>query len=160
MNSIFKFFRESYFARFLIPIGIILIVMSVLFFIFVDNTKDFIKTDAVVSKIELEENAYDDAEGTHHDATYNVFVKYTIDNIEYENEFGIYSHLKVGDKVKICYNKNNPNDIAQPTGVLLPIILLIGGIASIVGGIVSIVVAVKKHKKLKDQEKEWKTNGN
>ena len=60
LNNFAKFMRESYTARFLIPVGIILIVVSIFVFMAVDHTKDFVKTDSIVSRMELYENQYTD----------------------------------------------------------------------------------------------------
>ena len=159
LNGIAKFFRESYWARFLIPGGLVLMIFSIFVFNAVNHSKGFIKTKAVVSKTELYETAYIDAEGNTHEETFTVYVKYSVDNIEYEKEFGVFSGYKTGDELTICYNPDNPNEITQPNGMILPIAILTAGIASFVGGIISIIVAVKKHKALKEQEKEWQ-NGN
>ena len=154
-NKIAKFSRMAYWPMALIPIGIILIIVSAFAFNSVNITKNYEKTTAIVSKMELYEEEYRDDDGETHDATYTVFVKYTVDGTEYETEYGVFSGYKVGEKVKICYDKNDPTKIAQPNGIILPISLLAGGIAVLIGGIVTAIVAVKKNKKLKEQEKEW-----
>lgn len=158
MNNIFKLFRETSFGRFFIPLGVILIVVSIFTFISIDNTKGYVKTEGIVSKTELYEEAYYDGD-THFDATYTVYVKYTVDNTEYEEEFGVFSNYSKGDKVTISYNPSNPKEIAQPNSIVLPIVLLILGIASLVGGIISLIKSIKKLKTLKLQEEGWK-NGN
>ena len=135
-------------------------VASIFVFMAVDHTKGFVKTEAVVSQMVLYEEAYTDSEENDQPATYRIFVKYTVDGTEYENELGILTGYKIGTKITICYNPSNPNEISQPNNLVLPIAILVAGLASFVGGIVSIVVAVKKHKTLKAQEKEWETNGN
>lgn len=155
MNNISTFFRESSLSRFLIPAGIILIVFGIFTFISVDNSKDFIKVEAIVTKTELFEEAYTDVNDNHYDATYTVFVKYTVDGTEYEEEYGVFSGYKKGDKVTISYNPKNPKEIAQPSSIILPIILVLIGIGSLVGGTVSIVRTIKRHKTMKRQEKEW-----
>lgn len=158
MNKFATFFREISLGRFLIPLGIFLIVFGVITFFCIDNTKNYIKTEATVSKIELyeEEHYVDD---THYDATYTVYVKYTVDGKEYNEEYGVFSNYKVDDKVTISYNPSNPSEIAQPNSIILPIILIIAGIGTLIGGIVSIKNAIKRNKRLKEQEKEW-SNGN
>lgn len=154
MNDFFTLSRETGFGRFFIPFGIVCIVLSVLFFSSSNNTKDFIKTEGIVSRTELAEAEYYDGE-EHHEATYTVYVKYTVDGVEYDEEYGVFSGYNVGDKVTISYNPNDPHDIAQPIGIVLPIVLSVIGIAGITGGIVSLVKAFKKHKKMKKQEEEW-----
>ena len=156
MNNIFTFFRETRTARFFIPLGIILIVFSIFFFIAGDHNKNYIETEATVSKAILVREATYDVNGNREEAMYDIFVKYTVDGKEYDNELGeMYEH-KVGDKLKIIYNPENPNDISQPSSMILNIAMLIGGIASLVGGIISIINTVKRHKKMKGQEESWK----
>ncbi len=158
MNNFFIFFRESGFGRFFIPLGIILIVVGGFMFFGIKNTKDYIKIDAVVSKTELYQDAYYDND-THYDATYTVYVKYTVDGKEYNEEYGVFSGYKAGDRVTISYNPTNPSEIAQPINMIWPIALLVLGIISLVGGIINIIKTVKKIKMLKNQEKGW-SNGN
>ena len=161
LNGFAKFSRESYWARFLIPVGIILIIISVFLFINNDITKNYVRTEAVVSRVEEEEGAhYDEYSGEYVDATYKIFVKYTVDSHEYEAEYGIFPRMNVGDKVTICYDASDPTKISQPPSMILAIIMLSLGVLSVGGGIASIVMAVKKQRKLKEQEKEWETNGN
>ena len=155
MNNIATILRESRVGRFFIPLGIILIVVGIILFIINDQHKDFIKTEATVSKTELYEESYTDTEGNYVDATYKVYVKYIADGKEYEEELGILSNVKVGDKRTIVYNPKNPTEISDPVGIILPSVVLVAGIASLVGGIISIVKVIKKHKEMKAQEEAW-----
>ena len=156
MNKIAKFFRDFGLTSFLAVLGITLIILSVFAFRGVDHIKNFIKTEATVSDVILYEDAhYDEASDNYVEATYKVYVKYYVDEVEHENEYGIFSGYKVGDKLTICYNPNDPDEIAQPNGIVLPIIILVVGIAASVGCVITAVFAVKKRKKLIEQEKEW-----
>lgn len=87
-NNIVKFFRDYSTARFFIPLGIILIIFGCFTFVSINNTKDYIKTEAIVSKTELYEPKHYDGE-THFDATYQVYVKYTVNekNMKKNMEF-------------------------------------------------------------------------
>lgn len=156
MNAIATFFRESKTARFLIPLGIILIVVSVFLFISDKHNKDYIKIESTVSKVVLVKEASYDVDGNREEAMYNIFVKYTVDGKEYENELGEMFEQKVGDKITIVYNPENPNEISQPSSLILNLVCLVGGIASLTFGIVSAVNVVKKYQKMKEQEKGWK----
>ena len=158
MNKLAKFFRDYSVARFFIPLGIILIVFGYFMFVSIDNTKDYIETNAVVSRTVLYEDAYYDGD-VHHDATYTVYVRYTVDGVLYDEEFGIFSGYKEGDNVTITYNPENPEEIASPTSIFFPIGFVIAGIISIVISIFSILKTNKKNKELKKQEEEWH-NGN
>ena len=156
MNNIATFFRESNTARFFIPLGIILIVFSILLFSVGKHNKNYIKIESTVSKVELLNEARYDVDGNKEEATYNIFVKYTVDGKEYETELGEMFEQKVGDKITIVYNPENPNEISQPSSMILNIAMLVAGIASLTGGIISAVKAVKRHKQMKEQEKGWK----
>ena len=156
MNNIATFFRESRIARFFIPLGIVLIVFSVFLFISDNQNKDYIKTESTVSKTELVKEATYDNEGNKEEATYRIFVKYTVDGKEYEQELGEMFERTVGDKVTIVYDPSDPTKISQPSSPILNFALLIGGIAALVGGVLSVVNAVKRHKKMKEQEESWK----
>ena len=63
MNNLATFFRESRVARFFIPFGIILIVFSIFLFIAGDHNKNYLATEAVVSKTELVKEGTYDSEG-------------------------------------------------------------------------------------------------
>jgi hypothetical protein len=156
MNGIARFFRESMIARFFIPLGIILIIFSIFVFINNNKTKNYPKVEVEVSKTELYEEATTDSDGNSVEATYTVYVKYTVDGKEYEVEYGVFSGFKVGDKKTLVYNPDNPEEISDPPSTLLAIILLVGGIASLAGGIFSAVKSVKKYKAMKLQEEGWK----
>ena len=145
-------------ARFLIPLGIALIIFGVFAFISNGKTKDYPKTEAVVSRVELYEEATTDVDGNPVEATYTVYVKYTVDGVEYEEEYGVFSGFKEGDKKTIVYNPENPKEISDPPSLILAIGLLVGGIVSLVAGVLSAVKAVKKVKAMKRQEEGWKQN--
>lgn len=159
MNKMAVFFRESKAARFLIPVGITLIIFGILLFVVSKNNKDYIETEATVSKVELYSEESFDVDGNVEPAQYTIYVKYMVDEKEYENELGIMFEMKVGDKVTIVYNPKDPNQISQPSSLLLNIIILVSGVASLVGGIISAVNAVKRQRKLRSQEEKWE-NGN
>ena len=155
MNKIATFFRESYVARFLIPLGIILIVTGALLLVIDNKNKNFIETEATVSKVELVSEESFDSEGNTEPAQYNIFVKYTVNEKEYESELGITFERKVGEKIKIVYNPEDPKQISSPPSPILNIILLCGGVVALIGGIISAIKSVKKHNALKGQEEAW-----
>lgn len=158
MNKLAIFFRESRVGRFFIPLGIILIVFSVFLFIITEHNKDYIKVEATVSKANLAQEATIDSEGNHVDATYNIYVKYTVDGKNYDELLGELSGYKEGDKITIVYNPNNPKEISQPSSIFLAIGVLVAGIGALVYGIISSINSIKKYKELKKQEEGWKNN--
>ena len=140
MNGIAAFANKFRAAVFFVPAGIILIIVSMFMFKSVDQTKDYIKTEAIVTRTELHEEAYTDSDGNYNEATYTVYVKYTVDGAEYEEEYGIFPNISEGDKVTICYDPANPKEIAQPIGSIVPIIMVIAGALFLLIGIGSVII--------------------
>ncbi|MBR0438624.1 MAG: DUF3592 domain-containing protein [Clostridia bacterium] len=158
MNKIVTIIRESRVARFLIPVGIILMVFGIIFFSFSNQNKDYVKAESTVTKVEVYEEAYTDDKGNRVDETYKAMVKFTANGKEYESELLGVSKYDVGDKVTIYYNPADPSQITMSKSLILPIAMIAAGIAALAGGIVSAVNAFKRIKKMNDQEKEW-SNG-
>ena len=154
MNRLAKWARDFQFASFFIPFGVILILVGIIMTNVIQSRSTFPKTDAVVTRAELEEEEYYDGETTH-DATYRIYVSYKVDGKEYEELLGIMGELKPGRKVTINYNPADPADISQATPVIIPIIMIAAGAAALVAAVGSIVTTSKKNKTLKQQEEEW-----
>jgi hypothetical protein len=155
MNNLFTFMRESSTARFFIPAGIALIVFGVVVFVINSKNQNYIKIEATVSNVTQTAEAYTDSDGNWVEATYNAEVKYVVADREYTETLDNVSKFDVGDKVTIYYNPNNPQEITQTKSLIVPIIMVGLGIASLTGGIISAVNVVKKHKKMKEQERSW-----
>lgn len=159
MNKLIMILRESRAARFLIPVGIMLIVFGCIFFAVSKKNQDYIQTEATVLRSELEQEAQTDASGNRTEAVYTLFVKYTVNGKDYEGELNGMGDMKAGKKMTIYYNPSDPAQITQSKSLIVPLIMAAVGVAALAGGIVSAVNAVKKVKRLAEQEKEW-ANGN
>ena len=155
MNKFATILRESGPARFLIPVGIILVVVGAIMFVLTQRTQDYLPANATVSKVELEEAAYTDSEGDHHPASYLIGFKYTVDGKEVESELSGLGEYKLGDKVKLFYNPEDPTQITMSKSLLVPGAMIAVGALTLLAGIVSAVRAVKKLKNMKAQEREW-----
>ena len=155
MNRIAKFFRDYALARFLLPAGIIAIVFGMISIGPVAKRLNYPTAQATVTRAELYEEAYDEGD-THHDATYTIFVKYAVDGVEYEEEYGIFPEIKEGETVTINYNPNDHRDIGQPNSMLLPYGIIAAGVLALAGSIYNIIRVNKKNKALKKQEEAWK----
>lgn len=155
MNKIIMFFRESITARFFIPLGIILIVFGVIIFGINKENQNYIKTNAIVSRMDLVRESYIDENHNEVEATYNVYVKYSVDGKEYEEELGELSGYKENQEITIYYNQDDPVKITQTKSLVLPIVMILFGFVSFVGGIISGLNAIKRIKKMNDQEREW-----
>ena len=155
MNKVFTFFRESAPARFFIPLGIVLIVFGVIMFTINKENQNYLKTEAVVSKTELVQESYIDENNNTVEATYKVYVKYTVDGKEYDEELGELSGYEKNQKITIYYDPKDPSKITQTKSLILPIVIIIAGIVSFIGGIMSGLSAIKKYQKMKEQERSW-----
>ena len=147
--------RESSTARFFIPLGLLLVIFGVVFFIINTKNQDYIKIEATVLNVELEEDEYIDTDGNQVEAKYNVTIQYTVDGKDYTNTLENVSKYNVGDKTTVYYNPKDPTKITQTKTLIIPIIMIILGIVSFVGGIISASNAMKKYKKMKEQERSW-----
>ena len=156
MNKMFSFMRESSTARFLIPVGVILIVFGAFMFFIDSKNQNYIKIEATIIDVEEKEDIITDEDGNHTTTIYNVTLSYTVDGKEYTGTLENVSKHKVLDKMSIYYNPTNPNQITQTKSLILPLGIVIAGIISLVGGILSAVNAVKRHQKMKEQERSWK----
>ena len=155
MNKMFTFMRESQTARFFIPAGLILIIFGIVVFVITLNNQKFIKIEATITNVEETQETNVDDDGTNTTTVYNATVNYIVDGKEYTQTLDNVSKCKVGDKMDIYYNPKDPNQITQTKSLILPIVIIVAGIASLVGGIISAVNAVKRHKKMKEQERSW-----
>ena len=155
MNKMFTFMRESQVARFFIPAGLIIIIFGIVVFVITLNNQDYIKIEATVANVSETQDTNVDSDGTNNTTVYNATLNYIVDGKEYIQTLDNVSKCKVGDKMIIYYNPNDPNQITQSKSVILPIAMIIGGVASLTGGIISAVNAVKRHKKMKEQERSW-----
>ncbi len=155
MNKTFSFMRESSTARFFIPAGIILIIFGIFMFVINMNNQNYIKTKATVTDVEEKQETTEGSEGTETTTIYNVTLTYTVNGKEYTGTLDNVSKHKVGDKMDIFYDPKDPKKITQTKSLILPISIIAVGVASLVGGIISAVNAVKKHNKMKEQERSW-----
>ena len=155
MNNFATFMRESNVARFFIPAGLILIIMGIIFFTVSIKNQNYIKVEAIVTNVDVRQEEVTDNDGIHMEYTYDVSFKYNVDGKEYNNKFDGISKYNVGDKMTIYYNPSNPEEITQTKSLIIPIVMIVVGIASTAGGTISAVNAVKKHKKMKEQERSW-----
>lgn len=155
MNNFATFMRESNVARFFIPAGLILIIMGIIFFTVSIKNQNYIKVEAIVTNVDVRQEEVTDNDGIHMEYTYDVSFKYNVDGKEYNNKFDGISKYNVGDKMTIYYNPSNPEEITQTKSLIIPIVMIVAGIASTAGGTISAVNAVKKHKKMKEQERSW-----
>ena len=159
MNKIVTILRESRLARFLIPGGIIVIVFGLIFFTASKQNQNYVQTESTVTKVELEQDSYTDGDGNVVEATYVITVQYTVDGKTYESELNGLPKYKEGKTMTIYDDPEDPRNITQTKSLVIPLIIIAAGLAMLVGGILSAANAVKRYKRMKEQEEEW-GNGN
>ena len=155
MNNLAIFFREFSLPRILIPFGIAATFVGIFILITSLKNQNYVETEAVVINTVLYEEAHTDSNGDYVEATYTVYIKYSVNGTEYDDILGELSGYSIGDKVKIYYNPNNPKEITQSKSIIIPIIIIVIGCGTLTFGIISGINAMKKYKKLKEQEKGW-----
>lgn len=155
MNKMFAFMRESQTARFFIPAGLLLIIFGIVVFVITLNNQNYVKIEATVANVEETQETNVDDDGTNTTTVYNATVNYTVGGKEYTQTLDNVSKCKIGDKMDIYYNPKDPNQITQSKSLILPIVIIVAGITSLTGGIISAINAVKRHTKMKEQERSW-----
>ena len=144
-NKFARFMRNTGPGRFLIPVGIILIIVGILLFAFGGKAKDYVETTGKV--INVVENEPIDTESNY---TYDVYFKYEVETVEYENYFSnLGTKYNVGDTIKLYYLASDPSKVSNTKGTFLFGLIALGlGVAALVGGIVITILKFKKSKEL------------
>ncbi len=155
MNKIISVIRESRVARFLIPAGLILIVSGIMFLNASVQNRDYLKTEATVTKCEIFEEEHRDSDGDTVPATYRVELKYTVNGKEYAGSLEGVSEFQPGEKMTIYYNPDDPSAITQTKDMLLPIALILAGTVALALGVLNVVGVMKRYNRMKKQEEEW-----
>lgn len=142
-NKFARIMRNTGPARFLIPVGIFMIIFGVIMSGF--KTDKFLETTGKVTGVEEHIEYVDSKQQT----VYDVSFTYTADGKTYEGRFdNLGKAPKVGDDVKVYYDPENPERITNSKmDFLAPILIGVGALA-IVGGVVLTVKAFKKSKEL------------
>lgn len=155
MNRFIQLMQATTLGRFLLPAGIAFLIFGIVS-MGVKDARNFVEVSAVISKTELVQEEYVE-NGTRHDAEYEVYVKYTVGGREYESELGVLAgNVKVGDPMKVFYNPEDPGEVVQMRNqALIPYIAIGVGALALIGGIISVVKAMQKIKRLREQEEEW-----
>lgn len=147
MQKVNRILQSTNIGKFLIPAGVILILFSIFIFYVVSSSQGYMETDAVVVRTELYENPEEtqqsdetvadifDVFGNTRDRTKTIYVNYTVDGVEYEEVYGVFTGYKEGDKIRVCYDPEDPTKLVQPGSLLHPAVILAVGVAAIIAGI-------------------------
>lgn len=134
--------------------GIIVIIFGIFAFYVVNCRIDYPTTEAVVTDVELYEEAHYEGE-TLYNASYTIYFTYNVDGQEYEGKFDDREKEEVGNVIEINYNPSDPTDVSWPNSMLIPIIIIVGGGVMVTVGLVNARKIKEKNQRLKEQEEEW-----
>lgn len=129
-------------------IGIIFLTVGISVHFMTSNFDDKIKTSGIISEISSYRGANDERNHT-------VYVKYKVDEMEYESPLNYWSSsFYEGKQIDIYYSKSQPSKIGTKVSDLLFTLIFsgIGLIFILIGGIFLLVRYIKKsnYKKLKE----------
>ncbi|MBR3383100.1 MAG: hypothetical protein IKG85_08735 [Clostridia bacterium] len=145
-NKFARFMRNTGFARFFLPLGIILIVVGIIFLS--TAPKEYGEATAIITNIDQ----YTDADDN---VVNDVTVKYTVDGKEYTSELpNMSGDFKAGDELKIYYDAANPQSVSntKSAGIIAPIMIVLGVLA-LVASVFSVIKAFRKSRELDEQIK-------
>ena len=142
-NKFIRFMRNTGPARFLIPVGLILIILGIVLLGF--KTDKYVETVGRITSVT--EGMFDEE---NNQQQYDVDFAYTVDGKEYTGSFGnLTGKFNVGDDIKVYYDPEEPTKTTDSKlgGIIPPVMIGLGAIA-IVGGVLTAVKAFKKSRKL------------
>ena len=142
MNKLAKLMRNTGPARFFVPLGVILIVFGI--FTLGQNTKDYVETTGVITKVEACVPVEDEPQ------QYDVYVAYTVDGENYGATFpNLTGDYKEGDAFRVFYDPADPKVTTNSrTGSLFSPILIVAGLAALAFGVLKTVKAFQKSREL------------
>ena len=96
-----------------------------------NNRKTYLPTTGVITKIDIVYGT-----GADDNDEYHVFVKYSVDGTEYEEELGEYSAgMHEGDDVDLLYNPDNPRQLQKAGLTSIIIAFVFSGLSILVAAI-------------------------
>lgn len=147
MNKIARLFRDTGPLRFLLPVGIVLIIFGI--FMLKLTPQKYEQTTGTITAVTETLDTTDDVTRT----VYDVEFDYTVDGKVYHSSFsGLSDRPAEGDRITVYYDPADPSRISntKSTG-LIGIILIIIGVICIAGGIFSAVKLFGKSRRLDEQ---------
>ncbi|WP_028505301.1 DUF3592 domain-containing protein [Ruminococcus sp. FC2018] len=141
-NRFARFMRNTGPARMMVPLGLILIIFSVVLFSF--NTDKYAETTGTITSAVQSDAGQEDEKG------YDVKFTFTVDGKQYEDEFtNLSGSFAAGDAVKVFYDPADPSKTASSRmNKLIPVAIAGAGVLALAGGIALTVRAFRKSKEL------------
>ncbi len=140
-NTFARLMRNTGPARFLVPLGIILIVFGVIMSGM--NTGSFELTTGRITSVT-------EVDSTENDKQYDVGITYTVNGTTYNSVFpNLLGEYTVGDSIDVYYDPEDPESITNGKigGFVAPAMIGVGALA-VAGGIYTAVKAFRKSREL------------
>lgn len=144
-NKYARFMRNTGPGRFLIPLGLVLIVFGIILFSF--QTDKYLETTGKVTSVT---ESYTTDADNNTVTQYDLKITYTVDGRTYEGELaGMNESYAEGADVKMYYDPADPSKISSSRlGKIVPIAMLGGGVFAVVLGVWLTVRAFRKSREL------------
>lgn len=139
MNRIILILKETKYAKILLPIGLLLIIIGCVVLFGFTKTRNYEEKSALITKSVKTEDKYTDEDGNNHSESYEITVEYTIEGMDYEKIMNVDREYKKGDRIKIYYNPKNPNEITDSSSSIIPTLILLVGLVSIIWGLIEVI---------------------
>ncbi len=139
--------RETYIRSvFFLVIGILLVLSLIVCIFIINNQKDLVNVDAVVTKVTK------DADGSGKNDVKSI---YMVNGTPHEYEFSTTDDLNVDDTVSIYYHKDSPTSV---TPYKVPKLIFLCPVLGLVLCVVGLYELFKRKKNSTDGEEEFKTS--
>lgn len=142
-NKFARFMRNTGPARFLVPVGLVLIIFGIILLGF--NHNKYVETVGRITSVS--EGIFDDETNQQQ---YDIDFTYTVDGKEYNGTFSNLSEkYGVGEDIKVFYDPEDPTKTTNSKlgGILAPVIIGLGVLAAALGVFMT-VKAFRKSKAL------------
>lgn len=141
-NKYARFMRNTGPGRFLLPVGIVLIVFGVILFGF--KTDNYLETTGKITSVS---DGVADQEGQ---MQYDLTLTFSVDGKEYETEFmNMGGSYNVGESIKVFYDPADPSKTTNSKmNAIIPFAFIGVGAAALIFGVYMTVRAFKKSKEL------------
>lgn len=97
---------------------------------FTNFEKSAKETEAVITNIDTSRRHSQGETKTEH----TVYVSYEVDGQQYHEQLNYYtSSMRVGQRIKLLYNPDDPNDITTGNNILTYVLCTIGGVFTLIG---------------------------
>lgn len=140
MEKLVRLMKDTGPARFLVPVGLVLIIFGCIMF--------GMKSDNFVEGVATITSVTEDFTGS--EKEYDIGISYTVDGKQYNGVFdNLSGEFKTGSQISVWYDPEDPQRITNAkTPAFVPPVMIAAGVLAVIFGILQTVKAMKKSKEL------------